>query len=179
MLFKVLNRRDAKNFQYMKHDYISAMISITDSDKSNIVFEKNAENNIRSILLLQFDDVEAHSHGKNEVVISNEDAKNIVKFVNINKNKVDCFVINCEGGVSRSAGCCAAIMLALTGDDSAIFDNPTKCPNMTVYRKVLNAFWDAGYFSDSDKGLSEEEIVCKEKNNIKIWREANEYNEYI
>ena len=39
MLFKVLNRKDAKNFQYMKHDYVSAIISITDSDKTNIVFK--------------------------------------------------------------------------------------------------------------------------------------------
>ena len=171
MLFKVFNRQDAKTFQYMSHDYISAVISITDSDKNNIVFQKNSENNIRSVLLLQFDDVEAHSCGKNEVVISNEDAQNIVKFVNANKNKVDCFVVNCEGGVSRSAGCCAAIMLALIGDDSAIFNNPFKCPNMTVYRKVLNAFWDAGYFSEDTKGLSEEEINHKEKHNVEIWRE--------
>lgn len=174
MLFKVLNRKDAKNFQHMNHDYVSAIISITDSDKINIVFEKTAENNIRSILLLQFDDVEAHSHAPNEVIISNEDAKKIVKFVNANKNKVDCFVVNCEGGISRSAGCCAAIMLALTGDDSEIFNNPSKCPNMTVYRKVLNAFCDAGYFSEDTKGLSEEEIVYKEKHNIDIWKELND-----
>ena len=173
MLFRVLNRKDAKNFQYLNHDYTSAIISITDSDKTNIVFEKTAENNIRSILLLKFDDVEAHSHAPNEVVISNEDAQKIVQFVNANKDKVDCFVVNCEGGVSRSAGCCAAIMLALTGDDSAIFNNPSKCPNMTVYRRVLNAFFEAGYFSDDTKSLSEEEIAEKEKDNIKIWREAN------
>lgn len=174
MLFKVLNRRDAKNFQYINHDYVSAIISITDSDKTNIAFKKTAENNIRSILLLQFDDVEAHSHAPNEVVISNEDTKKVVNFVNANKDKVDCFVVNCEGGVSRSAGCCAAIMLALTGDDSAIFNNPSKCPNMTVYRRVLNAFLDAGYFSESTENLSEEKICEKEKDNIKIWREANE-----
>ena len=177
MFFKVLSRSDCKRFQHMKHDYVSAIISITDSDKTNIVFEKTAENNIRSILLLQFDDVEAHSHAKNEVVISDNDAKRIVKFVNANKNKVDCFIVNCEAGVSRSAGCCAAIMLALTGDDSDIFDNPSKCPNMTVYRKVLNAFWDAGYFSDDTKGISYEEIDEKEKNNILIWRKANELDD--
>lgn len=145
MLFKVFNRRDAKNFQYIKHDYVSAIISITDSDKTNIMFEKTAENNIRSILLLQFDDVEAHSHNKNEIVISDEDAQAVVNFVSANKDKVDCFVVNCEAGVSRSAGCCAAIMLALTGNDSEIFNNPSKCPNMTVYRKILNAFLNAGY----------------------------------
>ena len=174
MLFKVLNRRDAKNFQYMNHNYVSAIISITDRDKSNIVFEKTAENNIRSILLLQFDDVEAHSYAPNEVVISNEDAKKIVNFVSANKDKVDCFVVNCEAGVSRSAGCCAAIMLALTGDDSAIFNNPSKCPNMTVYRKVLNAFLDAGYFSNDSNNISEEKISEKENHNICIWKEAND-----
>ena len=149
MLFKVFNRQDAKSFQYMKHDYVSAIISITDSNKTNIIFKKTAENNIRSILLLQFDDVEVNSHSKNEVVISNEDAQKIVSFVTANKDKVDCFVVNCEAGISRSAGCCAAIMLALTNDDSAIFNNPSKRPNMTVYRKVLNAFLDAGYLSDN------------------------------
>ena len=174
MVFKVLGRKEAQEYQHNNHELVSAIISISDSDKNNIVFNKNTYNNIRSTLLLKFDDVEEHSHAKNEIVISDNDAINIVNFVSANKDKVDCFVVNCEAGISRSAGCCAAIMLALTGDDFAIFDNPSKCPNMTVYRKVLKAFLDAGYFSNDSNNISEEKISEKENHNICIWKEAND-----
>ena len=148
MNFHVFSRQNANKYAHTMHEYTSAMISIADTDKENINIVPSAENNVRSFLLLKFDDVDIGSHLPHEIPISDEQAAQIVNFVTANKDKVDCFVVNCEAGVSRSAGCCAAIMLALTGSDKEIFNNPTKCPNMTVYRKVLNAFVEAGYFDN-------------------------------
>ena len=165
---RILNRKEAKKFSYESHDFKTAIISITDTDKADVIFEKNEANGIRAVLKLKFDDVERDY--KNEHCITKEDAENIVKFVNKNKNKVDKFIVHCEAGVSRSAGVGAAIMKALNGDDWDVFKNPLKCPNMKCYRMVLNAFIDAGYFDEDPM----EEIKFKEETNIAKWKEFNE-----
>ena len=165
---RILNRKEAKKFSCESHDFKTAIISITDTDKADVIFEKNEINGIRAVLRLKFDDVERDY--KNEHCITKEDAENIVKFVNKNKNKVDKFIVHCEAGVSRSAGVGAAIMKALNGDDWDVFKNPLKCPNMKCYRTVLNAFADAGYFDEDPM----EEIKFKEETNIAKWKEFNE-----
>ena len=165
---RILNRKEAKKFSCESHDFKTAIISITDTDKADVIFEKNEINGIRAVLRLKFDDVERDY--KNEHCITKEDAENIVKFVNKNKNKVDKFIVHCEAGVSRSAGVGAAIMKALNGDDWDVFKNPLKCPNMKCYRMVLNAFADAGYFDEDPM----EEIKFKEETNIAKWKEFNE-----
>ena len=165
---RILNRKEAKKFSCESHEFKTAIISITDTDKADVIFEKNEVNGIRAVLRLKFDDVERDY--KNEHCITKEDAENIVKFVNKNKNKVDKFIVHCEAGVSRSAGVGAAIMKALNGDDWDVFKNPLKCPNMKCYRTVLNAFADAGYFDEDPM----EEIKFKEETNIAKWKEFNE-----
>ena len=165
---RILNRKEAKKFSYESHDFKTAIISITDTDKADVIFEKNEANGIRAVLKLKFDDVERDY--KNEHCITKEDAENIVKFVNKNKNKVDKFIVHCEAGVSRSAGVGAAIMKAINGDDWVVFNNPTMCPNMKCYRTVLNAFQDAGYFDEDPM----EDIQIKEETNITKWKEFNE-----
>ena len=165
---RILNRKEAKKFSCESHDFKTAIISITDTDKADVIFEKNEANGIRAVLRLKFDDVERDY--KNEHCITKEDAESIVKFVNKNKNKVDKFIVHCEAGVSRSAGVGAAIMKALNGDDWDVFKNPLKCPNMKCYRTVLNAFVDAGYFDEDPM----EEIKFKEETNIAKWKEFNE-----
>ena len=165
---RILNRKEAKKFSCESHDFKTAIISITDTDKADVIFEKNEANGIKAVLRLKFDDVERDY--KNEHCITKEDAENIVKFVNKNKNKVDKFIVHCEAGVSRSAGVGAAIMKALNGDDWDVFKNPLKCPNMKCYRMVLNAFIDAGYFDEDPM----EEIKFKEETNIAKWKEFNE-----
>ena len=165
---RILNRKEAKKFSYESHDFKTAIISITDTDKADVIFEKNEANGIKAVLRLKFDDVERDY--KNEHCITKEDAENIVKFVNKNKNKVDKFIVHCEASVSRSAGVGAAIMKAINGDDWVVFNNPTMCPNMKCYRTVLNAFQDAGYFDEDPM----EEIKFKEETNIVKWKEFNE-----
>ena len=165
---RILNRKEAKKFSCESHDFKTAIISITDTDRENEHFNFTKENGIKSVLYLKFDDVEKTY--RNQIVISKEQAESIVKFVNKNKNKVDKFIVHCEAGVSRSAGVGAAIMKALNGDDWDVFKNPLMCPNMKCYRMVLNAFIDAGYFDEDPM----EEIKFKEETNIVKWKELNE-----
>ena len=167
---QILSRKEARRFSYEPHNFKTAIISITDTNKSDVIFEKNDFNRIRAILKLKFDDVERDS--KDLHCITKDDAEKIVNFINKNKNKVDKIIVHCEAGVSRSAGVGAAIMKALNGDDWDVFKNPLKCPNMKCYRTVLNAFQDAGYFDEDPM----EDIQIKEETNITKWKEFNEIN---
>lgn len=56
--------------------------------------------------------------------------------------------------VSRSAAVCAAIMRILCNDDMPVFTNSYFCPNMTVYREVLNAW--VNRLSDENESVSTE-----------------------
>ena len=62
--------------------------------------------------------------------------------------------------MSRSAGCCAAIMRMMYNEDSPVFNNGFFTPNMKVYRMILNAWLDR---------IAED----AEKQNTVAWRNEN------
>jgi len=113
-----------------KEPYFVISIVPWNCDEAKI---KESEN-LKDILRLSFDDTET---GKN--AISSEQAEKIKDFVLFNLQKgVNSCIIHCLMGVSRSAGVGAAISKAINGEDDLFFKYYT--PNMTCYRKVLNAF---------------------------------------
>lgn len=128
----VLSRAKAKKYSYCEHKLKSAIISINDIEQDFINFNNNKDNNIRGVIKLKFDDVE-EGYG----VITELQAKQIATFVKFWKDKVDRFIVHCHAGISRSAGCAAAIMKYIDNDDRGIFNNSEYIPNMTVYRLVL------------------------------------------
>ena len=73
--------------------------------------------------------------------MTSEDAAKIKDYVLAYKDKVECIIVHCEVGVSRSAGVMAAIQKYLIGDDSAIFNNDTFSPNKHCYKLMLDAFF--------------------------------------
>lgn len=108
------------------------IVSISDKDAAPPDFYDN--DNIWDVCQLFFDDEEA-----GPTCMTEQDADTLVAFIRQYENEdIDLFV-HCNGGVSRSAGCAAAIMLIDWGDDSAIFQDGKYCPNMHCYRYVLNA----------------------------------------
>lgn len=136
MIVNVKNRRDARRWSFENHDGISTIIiSITDTFSQPNTFDHN--DCIKAVLPLQFDDV---NRGQPNCITS-EDAKKIVDFVNLWKDKVDRILVHCEAGQSRSAGVAAAICKYLKGDDSEIYDNPRYTPNSTCYSMVLENFY--------------------------------------
>jgi hypothetical protein len=73
-------------------------------------------------------------------LFTDEQAVQVVNFVDEMKGKIEVLVCHCEGGVSRSSGMGAAISLMVNGSDEKIFNNIEYIPNMFVYRKVLDAW---------------------------------------
>lgn len=159
MKFVVMSRRDAVQYSYITHIEKSVIISICDSYDLAPKFKRVNSNGIKDILSLSFDDVQLPSGAseryiwkKDEgllldtldntpyVVISEKDAKDIVSFVKKWYDKVDTIIVHCNAGISRSSGVCAAIMKAMTGDDSQIFESPKYMPNTTCYKVVLEEF---------------------------------------
>jgi predicted protein tyrosine phosphatase len=137
MQYFVMDRNHAKEYSFGHHVEKSIIISITDIDKNPVQFQYNPSNGIIAIKHLAFDDVE-----QGEInCITDADAMSIVDFIYDWKDKCDFIIVHCEAGQSRSAGVCAAIMKYIENDDWPIFDNPKYTPNMTCYRKVLNAFY--------------------------------------
>lgn len=75
--------------------------------------------------------------------ISVEQAERIAEFVRAYALFVTNIVVNCEGGVSRSAGVAAAISKYFNRDDNQFFDprQGRYIPNMTCYRRILDALY--------------------------------------
>jgi predicted protein tyrosine phosphatase len=130
----VLNRAKAKKYSYQEHNLKSVIVSINDLEQNLINFNNNENNNILAVIKLRFDDVTS-GYG----VIKDDQAMKIANFIKYWVDKTDIIVVHCSAGVSRSAGCAAAIMKYINNDDTPIFKNPRYVPNMTVYRSVLTA----------------------------------------
>lgn len=119
-----------------QNQYDANIISITsNTTNANI-------SNFGSTLFLHFEDFDVDLPGWSIQPIQKSDAKAIVDFVMANKHNGKHFIVQCDAGVSRSAGVAAALMKYFNGDDSPIFDNSQYCPNMRCYRMVLEALME-------------------------------------
>lgn len=116
----------------------SILISIRDVGAEPITLANNK--NLIAVLNLEFEDWDVENAGCK--VISNEDAKAIAEFVMLYQNKPEEYdlYVNCEAGMSRSAGVAASISKALFDDDEIFFR--IKYPNMLCYRKVYEALME-------------------------------------
>ena len=137
MKFYVYSRQKAKRESYRINES-TLIISIADPGLAPNVFARNS--NIIGLCRLQFDDVTEENARPEDVLMSDSDAAKIKDYVLRYKDRVECIIVHCEVGVSRSAGVMAAIQKYLTGDDSDIFNNGAFSPNMYCYRMMLDAF---------------------------------------
>lgn len=138
MRFYVYSRQKAKRESYRLNES-TLIISITDPILGPNTFARNS--NIIGLCRLQFDDVDEDTCSAGDVLMTTEDAAKIKDYVLAYKDKVECIIVHCEVGVSRSAGVMAAIQKYLIGDDSAIFNNDTFSPNKHCYKLMLDAFF--------------------------------------
>ena len=134
MQFQVMSKEQAFNYAKSKNDERSIIISINDVNDVDSFIVPNNKNNIYKIHYTFFNDVESGC-----TAISDDQANEIADFVLAYKDEIDLIIVHCGAGVSRSAGCCAAIMKALCGTDKMIFNNVYYKPNMKVYHEVLKA----------------------------------------
>lgn len=137
--YKIMSRKTCENYCSQKHNNKSIIISIKSTwDNTNTNVYCNNKNNVLAICKLSFDDIEKEDGSKG--CMSIEQGKIIAKFINKWIDNIDTIIVHCDGGISRSAGVCAAIMRVTAGDDYIIFHNKNKAPNMTCYLYTLKGF---------------------------------------
>ena len=131
MIIDVRSRKIIKQNQY-NANIISITLQPTYADIKNC----------GPTIYLHFEDFDTELLCRSVQPIQKENAEKIAAFVMINKHNRKHFIVQCDAGVSRSAGVAAALMKYFNGDDSPIFDNPQYCPNMRCYRMVLEALME-------------------------------------
>lgn len=141
MKFQVLGRASVRE---VVPDLPHVLVSIT--DVGNPEAELSDAPMRLATLRLQFHD--ADRDGAGYTLLSEEDARNIVRFVRAHREQIQLVVCQCEAGISRSAGCAAALSKWLNGDDEAFFR--LFHPNRWVYRRVLEAAMRAEDGTDGD-----------------------------
>ena len=141
MEFYVYSRQKAKSESY-RLKVPTLIISITDPLSTLNTFSQNR--NIVSICRVQFDDVTRENAGPDDILMRVQDAQKIRDYVRAYADKVECIIVHCEAGISRSAGVMAAIQKYLLGDDSEIFNSNLYLPNEHCYRLMTSAL--EGYF---------------------------------
>ena len=157
----VMSRFEAIEFNKISFKNPYVIISINDTNQSNPDF-RFGKSGLVSVSYHYFDDVEIGE--KN--CITKLEARQIADFVTLNiPIGVEDIVVHCEGGISRSAGCAAALMKYFNNDDPPIFNNPKYTPNMTVYRFVLEALMNIDMGDEEQK-----EITIKFKKNKDIYK---------
>ena len=138
---KVFSRQGIENYSCEEHLDKSILISICDDINypANVIC--NSDNNIQSIQLLEFFDIDEVRPDLK--AMSMRDGEIIKKFIEDCQSKFefDTILVNCEAGQSRSAGVAAAIMKYFNNDDTQIFDNPRYTPNMRCYRITLKSLY--------------------------------------
>lgn len=135
MKIKVMSRKQAEEYLSGRHDRTSIMISICDTDENDLIFNAELPHKVKAVKSVHFDDVNF-----GEGVISFQQALEIAGFVRSHIYDVELIIVHCSAGISRSAGCAAAIMKYYSGSDEQIFNDPSYDPNRTVYCRVLEAF---------------------------------------
>ena len=138
MKFIVKNRGEIKNAYFPGGTAI--LISITDPDKHHCL----PSGRYKDVLCVKFSDADNPSPGT--VLIDETIAKNIIKFV-VTNNDVDFVVINCEAGLSRSAGAAVALSKIFTGNDSQIVREKPHY-NRKVSRTILEAHLKKMLYTD-------------------------------
>jgi predicted protein tyrosine phosphatase len=97
----------------------------------------------RDILFMAFPDLDENYRAlpagekryNDGALFDEDDAKEILAFVDLHKNHIESIIVHCEGGMSRSPGVAAALSKLLTGDDTRFFKSKT--PNMLVYSTLI------------------------------------------
>ena len=136
MKIKVFSELTIQSF---RTDKLYAVISIQDPDYDFVKLYR--PKNCKGTSKYKFYDFDAKTNQQiyDLYLFSTKDAKNILKFVDAMKDKVDLICVNCVAGISRSAGVAGAISKILNNNDEYFFKN--YCPNMLVYSTILKEYY--------------------------------------
>lgn len=141
MTIKIFSRQQAVKQSYTDFDGSKIIISISDPFKGKAKFNRN-NISIKSVLYLSFYDIDE----KTKSIFGGYDSMSPIDAVLIRdfvlkwQDKVDTVWLQCEMGVSRSAGIAAAISEYFELDSTDILSNKKYIPNMLCYDLTKAAF---------------------------------------
>ncbi len=141
MIIKVFSRQQAVKQSYTDFDGSKIIISISDPFEEKAKFNRN-NIFIKSVLYLSFYDIDE----KTKSIFGGYDSMSPIDAVLIRdfvlkwENFVDEIWVQCEMGISRSAGIAVAIAEHFKLDSSNILNNSNYCPNMLCYKLTKEAF---------------------------------------
>ena len=146
MKIKVFNEESIQQF---KTDEPHIIISVRSPSTKKIELLTNPTR--RATLFLTFHDIEdglvsnmqEWAKERQLTTFSNIHARLILSFIKTWKGKINLICINCEAGISRSAGIAGALSYILNADDTYYFKN--YLPNRLVYRTILNEYYGVNY----------------------------------
>jgi len=120
--------------------YIVASITDPEQPEADI-----AESPLRrDVLRLKFHDMGDYGQPlHDDIVMTPDDARALLTFVQTHLGEVELIVCQCEAGVSRSAGMAAALSRLIQDEDGFFLTH--YWPNRWVYRTVLDAAEAAGF----------------------------------
>jgi predicted protein tyrosine phosphatase len=125
MKFQIMSFSKLEKAEF-KDSTVAISISV-DQTHPNIFSKKN----LLQFLCLTFADRDSGSE-----IMTKEQAKDILKFVEIHKDK-HLIVCQCDAGISRSSAVAAALSKIYFDDDTWVFNDKQYRPNMHVYRTIL------------------------------------------
>lgn len=111
----------------------TAIISFSDTEEDFIKFPKTTD-----VFHVAFYDVRPFTVAKHHYERILPEAKEIAKYILIKKKEGKDIICQCDYGVSRSAGCAAAILEMWNHNGLSIFKDYRYTPNQFVFNKVLH-----------------------------------------
>lgn len=110
----------------------TAIVSFADTIDDFLEFPKGTD-----VLKIAFYDIRPHTTVKEHYPQMLPEAPQIARYIYEKKNEGKDIICQCDYGVSRSAGCAAAIMQRWGNNGIKVFADYRYTPNQFVYNKVL------------------------------------------
>ena len=136
MEFHVTDREGIERGVLVPSAYIVISIYDPEREKPNVKHQAG----LRAVLQLAFHDAEptgSPTLDRQLTMMSDDQAREIWRFVDRHKDAVGTVVVHCESGMSRSPAVAAALCASLGGDEAHFFQ--AFQPNGHVYRLVRDA----------------------------------------
>ncbi len=134
MKFKVLSEREIKDFTY-NEKYVVISIRSPHTRPVELLDDQNR----LATLCIAFSDIDRVIDHPKAILMTKEQAKQILTFYSFYKDKVGTVVVNCEAGISRSSAVAAALTNISGGIDSRFFVQ--YLPNSLVYNLILREYY--------------------------------------
>lgn len=118
------------------------LISITGPEAEGGEFIELESEYMLDRLYLRISDTNKNSWSstENSIYCDEKIAKEVYDFCKKYENDVEYILVQCDAGVSRSAGMAAALSKYYNGDDTPFFRSLGYIPNMEIYSTILKYF---------------------------------------